>query len=172
MDAASVAKKQEAGGLAGQAQRDFPGLALSAGGRRDRTDQSDPAWLGRLFRGRPLQPMFLIDPRLGREEDSAPLGQGVSASRFRLEAVEQGMAVPNLGTLFGVPRFVWITLGSRPSMIGLISFAMNCAGARSAGNPHATCDVAGAGNGATANPIRARRGKPRTQAKDGPKGPP
>src|SRR5579859_204163 len=164
MDAASVAKKQEAGGLADQAQRDFPGLALSAGGRRDRTDQPDPAWLGDLLRSRPLQPMFLIHPRLGREKDSAPLGQGVSAPRFRLEAVEQGMAVRNPGTLCGVLRFVWISLGSRPSMIGLISFAMNCAGARSAGNPHATCDVAGAGNGVTVNSKRARRGKPRTQA--------
>jgi hypothetical protein len=43
---------------------------------------------------------------------------------------------------------------------------MKCAGARSAGNPHATYDVAGTGNGATATPKRARRGKPRIQAKE------
>lgn len=126
--------------------------------------------LGGILCGWPLQPMLLIHSRLGREEDSAPLGQGVSAPRFRLEAVEQGMAIRHPGTLCGVPRFVWVTLGSRPSMIRLISFAMNCAGARSAGNPHATCDVAGAGNGATANPKRARRGKPRIQAKEEPAG--
>jgi hypothetical protein len=31
---------------------------------------------------------------------------------------------------------------------------MNCAGARSAGNPHATCDVAGAGNQLTVRLVR------------------
>ena len=51
-----------------------------------------------------------------------------------------------------------------------ISFAVKCAGARSAGNPHATCDAAGVGNGAMAIPKRARRGKPRTQAKEEPTG--
>jgi hypothetical protein len=90
--------------------------------------------------------------------------------RFRLEAVEQGMALRNARTLLGVPRLLWVCLGSRSSPIGLISLTANCAGARSAGNPHATCDVAGAGNGATASPTRARRGKPRIQAKDEPTG--
>ena len=47
--------------------------------------------------------------------------------------------------------------------IGLITLETKCAGARSAGNPHAACDVAGAGNGATAIPKRARRWKRRTQ---------
>src|SRR5262249_53766428 len=51
-----------------------------------------------------------------------------------------------------------------------ITLGVKCAGARSAGNPHATCDVAGAGNGATATPKRARRGKPRIQAKEKPTG--
>ncbi len=35
---------------------------------------------------------------------------------------------------------------SRPSRIGPISLGMKQMGARSAGNPHAACDVAGAGN--------------------------
>jgi hypothetical protein len=52
---------------------------------------------------------------------------------------------------------------SRSITIGPINLAAKCAGARSAGNPHATCDAAGAGNGATVNPNRARRGKPRLQ---------
>ena len=47
--------------------------------------------------------------------------------------------------------------------IGLITLEAKCAGARSAGNPHAACDVAGAGNGVTAIPKRARRWKRRTQ---------
>ncbi len=70
------------------------------------------------------------------------------------------MALRNARTLLGVPRLLWVCLGSRSSLIGLISLTANCAGARSAGNPHATCDVAGAGNGATASPKRARRGNP------------
>ena len=32
-------------------------------------------------------------------------------------------------------------------MIGLINLEVKCAGARSAGNPHAACDVEGVGNG-------------------------
>ena len=85
-------------------------------------------------------------------------------SRLRLEAVEQGMAVRTLG-LFSESRVSsgQLLLCSRSSLIGLITLDVKCAGARSAGNPHATCDVAGAGNGVTAIPKRARRGKPRTQ---------
>jgi hypothetical protein len=39
-------------------------------------------------------------------------------------------------------------LGSRPDPIGHTTLVVKCAGTRSAGNPPATCDVAGAGNGA------------------------
>jgi hypothetical protein len=39
------------------------------------------------------------------------------------------------------------------------------AGARSAGNPLAACEAAGAGNGVTDPPSRARRGKPRIQTR-------
>jgi hypothetical protein len=38
--------------------------------------------------------------------------------------------------------------------IGLITLGVNCAGARSAGNLHATCDVAGAGNQLTVPLVR------------------
>ena len=45
-----------------------------------------------------------------------------------------------------VPRIVSIVaLGSRSDLIGRITLNVKCAGARSAGNPHATCEVAGAG---------------------------
>src|SRR5215469_15678251 len=85
--------------------------------------------------------------------------------------MEQGMALRYAGTLLGVPSVLWaIALGSRSGRIGRISLVVKCAGARSAGNPHATCDVAGAGNGATATPKRALRGKPRIQAKEKPTG--
>ena len=71
----------------------------------------------------------------------------LAPNRLWLEAVEQGMAVRDHGALLGVPRLVFtIDLGSRSSVIGPINLDVKCAGARSAGNPHATCDVAGAGN--------------------------
>jgi hypothetical protein len=38
-----------------------------------------------------------------------------------------------------------VALGSRSDLIGHITLNVKCAGARSAGNPHATCEVAGAG---------------------------
>ncbi len=41
-------------------------------------------------------------------------------------------------------------------MMGLITLGKKCAGARSAGNPHAACDVAGAGNVATGAGLRTR----------------
>ena len=50
-------------------------------------------------------------------------------------------------------------------MIGLINLEVKCAGARSAGNPHAACDVEGVGNGATERPKRARKGKPWIQTR-------
>jgi hypothetical protein len=66
-------------------------------------------------------------PRLGRKEDSTPPGSGVSASRFRLEAVEQGMAVWHFGTLLGVPCVVSaVKLGSRSGLIGLINCDVKC----------------------------------------------
>jgi hypothetical protein len=52
---------------------------------------------------------------------------------------------------------------SRPSRIGPITLDAKCAGKRSAGKPHAAFEAAGIGDGATDNPTRARRGKPRTQ---------
>ena len=42
----------------------------------------------------------------------------------------------------------------RPGSIGHITLREKCAGARSAGKPHAACDVAGAGNGLTVRLVR------------------
>ena len=65
------------------------------------------------------------------------------------------MAVRDDGTVFGVPRIVSSDdLGSRSGLIGGITLHVKCAGARSAGNPHATCDVAGAGNPFTVRLVR------------------
>ncbi len=73
------------------------------------------------------------------------------------------MAVRGPRALQRVPRLVPATVESSPSVIGLITLGEKCAGARSAGNPHAACEAEGTGNGATANPKRARRGKPMIQ---------
>src|ERR1700722_8434645 len=125
--------------LLGKAQRDFPGLSFPAGGRFDQADQSGPARLGGVLRFRSLESAFLLHPILGRDEDSAPSGPGVPAPRLRLETVEQGIAVRPIGTLLGVPCIVsTVDLGSRSSLIGPITLDVKCAGARSAGNPHAT----------------------------------
>src|SRR5919112_5388858 len=48
-----------------------------------------------------------------------------------------------------------------PQHDGPISLGMKQMGARSAGNPHAACDVAGAGNGARTNTRPSQRASPR-----------
>ena len=57
---------------------------------------------------------------------------------------------------------------SNSNSIGPITLGEKCAGARSAGNPHAACEVAGAGNGVTVHPTRARRRKLRIQPREEP----
>ena len=42
-----------------------------------------------MLRDRTLEPLFLLYPKLGREEDSATSGPSVPTSRLRLEAVER-----------------------------------------------------------------------------------
>ncbi|MFT5390436.1 MAG: copper chaperone CopZ, partial [Gammaproteobacteria bacterium] len=54
---------------------------------------------------------------------------------------------------------------SRSGAMSLITFDAKCARARSAGSPHVACNVAGAGNGTTNDPSRARRGKARRQTR-------
>src|SRR5258708_3626953 len=155
MDAAAIAEGQETDGIARQAQRHLRGLPVPADCRGDRKDQSDSTWVGEILCHRPLESVFLIHPILGRKEDTASSGEGAPASGFRLEAVEQGMAVRNARTVLGVSSFLWaVALGSRSGRIGLITLDVNCAGARSAGNPLATCDVAGAGNQLTVRLVR------------------
>ena len=77
----------------------------------------------------------------------------LTAPRLRLAAVASPMAIPAVAD-------------SGANMISLINLEMKCAGTRSAGNPHAACEVAGAGNGITNIPSRARRGQPRIQTRD------
>jgi hypothetical protein len=83
----------------------------------------------------------------------AELAWRFPASRLQLAAVAS-------------PVTILAIRDSGASLIGLINLATKCAGTRSAGNPHAACDVAGAGNGATAVPTWARTGKPRIRTRD------
>ena len=58
------------------------------------------------------------------------------------------------------------TVENNSDLIGPINLDAKCAGKRSPGNPHAAFEEAGAGNGVTDVPKRARRGKPRIQTRD------
>ena len=71
----------------------FSKSSVPARRRGDCAYQSHPAGLGAVLCVRPLQPMLLVHPRLGREEGSAPPGAGTPASRLRVEAVEQSVVV-------------------------------------------------------------------------------
>src|SRR6266705_3678231 len=153
MDAAAYAARQEADGLATQAQADLPKLSLSARQGIGGADQSHPARLGQLLCGGPLESLLLVHPQLGREEDSEPPGESPPAPRLRVEAVEQRRAVRYPRALQRVPSGVSTDSQlRRPTPIGHITLAVKCAGTRSAGNPHATCDVAGTGHGVSGNP--------------------
>jgi len=90
--------------------------------------------------------VLLVHSKLGGNEDTAPSGQSVPASRPWVEAVEQGMDVWHVRALLGVSRLVsMFRRCSRPTRSGPITLDAKSAGARSAGNPHATCDGAGTG---------------------------
>ena len=88
MDAIADAEGEETDGPATEAQRGFPKLSLPTGRPGDRTDQSDPAWLGAVLCFWALQPVFLVHSLLGRKEDPAPLGESATTPGLWLEAVE------------------------------------------------------------------------------------
>ena len=82
-----------------------------------------------------------------------------------METVESGMALRDTGFVQPVSRLVPAVFDSGSYRIGLITLDVKGAGARSAGNPLATCDVAGVGNGIFTEDLRAsarpyRRGLP------------
>ena len=83
-----------------------------------------------------------------------------------METVESGVALRHARSVQPVPRLVSVMFDSDLHSIGLITLDMKCAGARSAANPHATCDAAGVGDGITELPKRARRWKRRIQPRN------
>ena len=65
------------------------------------------------------------------------------------------MDVRDCRTVHRLPSSISRRLAERrPGSIGHITLRGKCAGARSAGKPHAACDVAGAGNGLTVRLVR------------------
>jgi hypothetical protein len=63
--------------IVGSPQKCRPGIdavfqsSSRRNGEGNRTDRSDPAWLGAVLRSRPFQPVLLILTLQGRDEDSA-----------------------------------------------------------------------------------------------------
>src|SRR2546425_391586 len=84
MDAATDAARQEADGVAAQAQADISKSSVPAHRGADCANQSDAARLGAVLCSGSLEPLFLVHSRLGREENSAPAGARQPASRFRV----------------------------------------------------------------------------------------
>ena len=72
-----------------------------------------------------------------------------------METVESGVALRDSRSVQPVPRLISALSDSGSSRIGLITLDVKGAGARSAGNPLATCDVAGVGNGIFTEDLRA-----------------
>jgi len=108
--------------------------------------------------------------RLGRKEDQAPYGAGPEPERLRLEAVEYAMAVRISAAVQRLQGSVDYA-ESCPSTIGPITPKVKQTGERSAGNPHAAFDVAGAGNAARSRycDTRRRKGEPTVEHKHRPK---
>lgn len=141
-DGLRVARREARSGR--PAQADFPKLWLSAGKGVDRTGQANPAGLGEVRSRRPLELVLLVSPRLGRKEDSGPLGEKLPSSRLWIESVESGMVVWGDWTRPRIPRDpITVVLDSRSDLLGLMNLVVQCAGARREGDPHIACRVAG-----------------------------
>ena len=68
MDTATNAATEKADAATTQAQGDLSALSVSAGGRGDREDQSDPTRLGQLLRQRPIESVFLLHQKMGKRD--------------------------------------------------------------------------------------------------------
>ena len=94
MAAAHDAAAEEADGVVAEAQGAVPEVRQSTDWAADRTDQSDPSGMGELLCGGALESVLLVYQRLGREKGPAASDAGSETARFRLAAMESGMAVP------------------------------------------------------------------------------
>ncbi len=74
-------------------------LSLTASGPPDCLDQSDATRMGQLFSGGPCQSVLWLCEGLGGEEGAATGDAGTPASGFRLEKVEEVLALRATRTL-------------------------------------------------------------------------
>ena len=126
--------------------------------------QSRAARLGQLLRPRQRESVLLLRPRLGGTEGAAAPDAGTESSGPRVDEVASAVALWNAGVVSRLPRSLLSVIAeSAPHPIGPITLGVKRSGKRGAGNPPAPVDVAGAGDGLTATPKRARRWKRRTQ---------
>src|SRR5262245_35616382 len=108
MDATADAARQEADGVAADAQAGLSKSSVPARRRGDCANQSHPAGLGAVLCVRPLESLLRLHPRRGREEGSAPPGGGQAASPLRVEGVEESVVVWGPGALQIVPGRLFI----------------------------------------------------------------
>lgn len=105
------AEAEEAHGVAAQTRGHLPAHPLTAGPTGGGAYQSHPARMGELLRHRARLTVFLLRPRLGRDEDtSAPVTQP-AASRLRLATAASRLDVWHARALCRLPG-----VGSRALM--------------------------------------------------------
>jgi hypothetical protein len=111
------------------------------------TQRTGSARLGKLLRHWQLQSMLQFRQMLGGEEGAATSAAGPKLQRLRLEEVEYTLALRQTGTVQQLPGVSpKLVVESASGAIGRITLGAKQAGKRSAGNPHAPFDEAGAGN--------------------------
>ena len=115
MDAAAYAERQEADGVAADAQAGFSKPSVPAGGEVIARINPDPARLGAVLCGRPLQPVFLVHPRLGREEDSGPSGAACQRHGFGWKRWSKAWLYGTLGLFNELPGRLLTVRGTAPA---------------------------------------------------------
>ena len=147
--------------LLAEAQGCVPPLPIATSGSGRAVDQPDTTRLGELLCGGAFQRVLQLHQRLGRKEGSAPHAAGRKRKGFGWTRWSRQWLYE---TLRAVQRLQGSATAaeSRPGRIGPISLGAKQTGERSAGNPHAAFDEAGAGNVAWSRWCDTRRRKGET----------
>ena len=87
-----VPKMKKRTALLSKAQAHLPTVQEPTCRAGDRRDQSNPARMGELLRGRTLEPVLLVHQAMGGEEGSAASDARPGTTGIRLEAVEYDVA--------------------------------------------------------------------------------
>ncbi len=139
------AEAEEADGTPAQAEGEMPARRVPTGGAGERGDQPDPAGMGALLCCGGFPPRLWLAQRWGGKEGAAASEACTEPKRLRREEGEEAGAVRRLAVGEHLPGES-ATAESAPSARGPITLDMKHTGKRRAGNPHAACDEAGAGN--------------------------